>query len=260
MRDMRVSIITASYNSEKTIRATLDSVISQTYENIQHIVIDGASTDQTTKILSEYGNISDSMTWISETDKGIYEAFNKGVLLSDGNIIFFLNSDDVFYDNEVIEKIVDEFEENCDLNFVLCSVLVLRPQTQFVVRRQVSRYMTKMFMRAGIMPPHPGVFCRREVFQTVGTFSKKYKIAGDFDWLLRGLVISKLNYKIANIISVKMSAGGVSNDGFRSYVIITAELFRSFVENGMLVFCILLPFRFLFKIHEFAYPFFNRQR
>ena len=158
---MKVSIITISLNSAKTIDETLSSVSNQTYGNIQHIIIDGGSSDKTLHICKKYSHISKI---ISEKDKGVYDAFNKGIKHSTGDIIGFLNSDDTFDNNNSIEQIVNGFEKNTDAVF---GNLKFYNENDKIVRRWVSKSFKKGMFKIAWMPPHPTFYCRKKVYDKI---------------------------------------------------------------------------------------------
>ncbi|MFY0678035.1 MAG: glycosyltransferase [Neptuniibacter sp.] len=248
---MKITIITVCFNSEKTIRDTIESVVAQKYFDIEYIVVDGGSTDRTLAIVGEYSDCVSKV--ISEPDEGIYDAMNKGVSVSKGDIIGILNSDDFYPHSQVITEVVETFVSNSGVDIVLGGVdFVDGKQTEIVKRTYKSLFFKAWQMRFGMMPPHPGAFVKREVYEEVGLYKLGYTIAADFDFFVRALLVKKMSFYCSNSFWVRMRVGGVSTSGFNSYVISTKEMLRSFRENGLYTnsFFILtrLPIKFFRKI------------
>lgn len=244
---MKVSIVTVSFNSEATIRDAIESVLTQSYTDIEYIIVDGQSTDNTVNVVQEYeGRIT---KFITEPDKGIYDAMNKGVALATGDIIGILNSDDFYRSNEVIEEIVAFYQKTPEMSMVLGGVeFVSEKNLTRVVRVYKAIGFKPWKLRFGFMPPHPGSFIRREVYEKIGVYKINYKIGADFDFFVRSLLISKLRYKTINQNMVVMRVGGVSTSGFKSYKVSTQEMLRSFKENGLHTNFIFLLIRFPIKV------------
>ena len=220
---MRVTIITVCFNSQNTIEATLKSIASQTYTDIEYIVVDGASTDGTLQLLSKYK--SNIHRLVSEPDNGLYDALNKGILLATGDIISILHSDDCFADDNVIEKIVKIFDKHPDKMIVLSELKVYRSKFETShIRHISSQSFIPEQLKYGLMPPHTSTFIRKIIYETHGNFNTNYKIAADFDLFLRFFLMHQVSYMIAPFTTVKMMAGGLSNQGFRSYSLVSKEL------------------------------------
>jgi glycosyltransferase involved in cell wall biosynthesis len=202
---MKVSIITVTFNSEKYLEDTLVSIFSQSYPDIESIVIDGKSTDGTLSILQKYQN---KITYISEPDTGIYDAMNKGIELATGDIIGILNSDDVLFDNEIINKVVHSFSS--DVDCVYGNVILVNESNKIVRNYSSANFKLKDF-EFGHMPPHPSFYVRKEAFQEFGHYNTSFKISADYDLLLRFLYIHKLKSKYLDFILVKMRDGGISS-------------------------------------------------
>lgn len=184
---MKASIITVCYNSEKTIRETIDSVNNQSYKDLEHIFIDGHSSDSTLEIIKEFSRRPSIV--VSEKDNGIYDAMNKGIKLSTGEIIFILNSDDIFYDNQVIEKIIKEFNLNPKIDILYGGILFSEENN---IRKYIRYWMpteyTKYSFCKGWHPPHPGFVVRKSVYRTE-QFNTSFKIAADFELMYRFIEI-----------------------------------------------------------------------
>ena len=202
---MKVSIITVTFNSEKYLEDTLESIFSQSYPDIESIVIDGKSTDGTLSILQKYQN---KITYISEPDTGIYDAMNKGIALATGDIIGILNSDDVLFDKEIINNVVYSFSS--DVDCVYGNVILVSESNKIVRNYSSANFKLKDF-EFGHMPPHPSFYVRKEAFQKFGIYNTSFKISADYDLLLRFLYIHKLKSKYLDFILVKMRDGGISS-------------------------------------------------
>jgi len=242
---MKVSIITISYNSEKTIEKTLLSVINQSYKNIEHIIIDGNSSDGTLKICSNYLHLSKI---ISEKDNGVYDAFNKGLKIASGDIIGFLNSDDIFCNKNSLEKIVEGFGENIDAVF---GNLKFYNENNKIVRRWVSKPFKKGIFKLGWMPAHPTFYCRKNIYEKYGNYNESFKIAGDFELMLRFIECYDINTKFINQNLIKMKTGGISNSGLISKIKILKEEFKAFKINNLRVNRFIYLFSKALKIKEF---------
>ena len=216
---MKISIITITYNSAKTVQHALDSVQSQTYTDIEHIIVDGASTDGTKQLIEAYAKQHSNVRWISEKDKGIYDALNKGIKLATGDIIGFLHSDDVFYSPDSIGQIAAAFEDE--------QVDVVYGDLQYckgpkVVRRWKSNDFNPHALKYGWMPPHPTMYVRKEVYQQVGEYDEWFRISADYDMMLR---IFTAGYKSKYIpeVLVSMETGGASNKNAKARLSKTQE-------------------------------------
>lgn len=227
---MKVSIITVVWNNAKTIKYAIDSVLSQTYENIEYIIVDGASTDGTVEIVKSYGDKISK--FISEKDKGLYDAMNKGIKLATGDVVGILNSDDFYMNEFVIEKIVKEFEEK-SVDSVYADLVFVKPENlNRVVRYYDSSYFNPKKFAYGWMPAHPTFFLKREIYSKQGVFKTDYKIAADFDICARFLYRNKISYSYIKEPLIKMRVGGVSTS-FKSIWINSLEQLRACRENGI---------------------------
>lgn len=211
---MKVSIITSCYNREHTIGDTIRSVLTQDYEDIEYIIVDGASKDNSLAIIKEtLKNFPNKNTIvISEPDKGMYEAINKGIRKATGDVVGLLHSDDFLFDNHTISSIVEKFEqENAD--FVYGNGLfVSQADTAYVVRKWVSGKYSKRKVRMGWLPLHPTCYIRRDIIQREGLYDESYKIAADSDLLVRYLYKANLKVAYLNAYIVRMRMGGLSTD------------------------------------------------
>ena len=226
---MKLTLITISYNSERTILNTLFSIKNQTFKDFEYLLIDGKSIDKTIEIAKRFNNISKI---ISEPDNGIYDALNKGIKNSSGNIIGFLNSDDIFYDENSLKLISDAFDKNTDCVF---GDLVYTDKKNNLKRVWKGSGFKKGAFKKAWMPAHPTFYCRRSVYEDLGLYNDSYKIAGDFELMLRFLEKHNINAKYIPHTIVNMKVGGASNSGIKSKLVILREEFRAFKENEILV-------------------------
>lgn len=206
---MKVSLITVCYNSAETIEDTIRSVLSQTYTDIEYIVVDGASKDNTLQLIEKYKNKIAKV--VSEPDKGIYDAINKGINLAHGDIIGILNSDDFYVDNHVIEDVVKTFVTTACACTYADLQYVDRNQPDLIKRNWVSgEYADGHFLK-GWMPPHPTFFIKRECYKKYGLFNLELKSAADYELMLRMLHVHKIKASYIARVLVKMRIGGKSN-------------------------------------------------
>lgn len=225
---MKVSIITVAWNSNQTIRRTIDSVMAQTYNDIEYIIIDGGSTDGTVETIKSYGK--QIAQFIHEPDEGIYDAMNKGINLATGDVIGILNSDDHFFDENILKQVADKFQSS-SASVILTNVCMLSTAGK-ASRNYKAFNLNKRIMRFGFAPPHPGAFVAREVYYRVGLYDASFKISADFDFFLRILLGSE-KIELLNIKSVNMLEGGVSTNGMKSYYQSAKELYRALKKNGI---------------------------
>ena len=228
---MKISIITVVWNNERTIKDAMDSVLSQTYKNIEYIIIDGASTDGTVEIIQSYG---DKITkFVSEKDNGLYDAMNKGIGLATGDIVGILNSDDFYIDEFVIEKVVKEFKSKNVDSVYADLVFVKSDNLDKVVRYYDSSHFSSEKFAYGWMPAHPTFFVKKEVYQKYGLFKTDYKIAADYELLTRFLGKNNVSSSYIKEPIVKMRIGGASTSGIKSNYILNKEIIRACSENGI---------------------------
>lgn len=222
---MLISLVTITYNSFKTVEETLTSVNSQNNSFLEHIVIDGKSSDNTLEICNDFGHISKI---ISEPDKGIYDAINKGIKNCTGEIIGFLNSDDTFYDENSLKIISEAFDKDTDCVF---GDLIYTDKNENIKRIWKGSEFKKGEFNKGWMPAHPTFYCRRSVYEKLGLYDDSFKIAGDFELMLRFLEKHNIRSKYIPRRLVNMKVGGVSNNGIKSKIKILQEEFRAFQIN-----------------------------
>lgn len=254
IEEMKVSIITVTYNSAQTLAMTIDSVLRQTYQDIEYIVKDGGSTDKTIDVIKEYEPMFHGrMKWMSAKDKGIYDGMNKGIEMATGNVVGILNSDDFFTDNHVIEKIADAFNEKKvdaiygDVHFVKGSNL------KKSIRYYSSRLFCPFWLRFGFMPAHPSFYVRRDVFSKVGLYKTDYKIGADFEMMVRMFYRHRITYHYLPYDFVTMRTGGVSTRDINSRRILLKEDVRACRENGIRTNQFLIALKYLYKFLEYRF-------
>lgn len=210
----KISIITVCFNADKFIGDNIISVNNQDYANIEHIFVDGSSNDNTVSIIKNM--VRTNHTLISEPDMGIYNAMNKGIGLASGEYVIFLNSDDMFSDHNTITKYVETINQN-SADIVFSDILFIkRSSKDNIIRTWKAGNFSKRKLKFGWMPPHPGVLVKSEIFRKFGCFDEKFKISGDYDFLLR--VFSNYEGKIVylNTVSVIMRYGGISSRSYKN--------------------------------------------
>ena len=227
---MKISIITVCYNSESTIRDTIESVLAQDYQNIEYIIVDGESSDKTLDIIREYKDRIDTV--ISEPDRGIYDAMNKGVKASSGEYVGVLNSDDIFSHSHVISDLVRLLSDKKVDAVYGDLVLVDRNDTSKVVRSYSSKYFKKWKVRFGLMLPHPTFYVRRNLFDKLGFYKINYRVAADFELITRFLT-QGITLVRNPAVMVKMRQGGISGNGFWWRVHQNFEIVRACKENDI---------------------------
>ena len=228
---MKVSLITACYNSARTIAGSLKSVASQTYPLIEHVVVDGGSSDGTLDVVREHGTRVAKV--IHGPDRGIYDALNKGVAGSSGDIVGFLHSDDVYAGPGVIEEVVQRMSAQ-SLDALYGDVAFVRGDNlDRIVRVYSSRHFRPSRLGWGWMPAHPALFLSSKLFRQYGLFKIDYAIAGDFEFVARIFAKPTFGYVYVPKVLVKMRMGGSSTKGLKSTLILNREVLRACRENGI---------------------------
>lgn len=248
---LKVSIITVCYNSSKTIRDTINSMVNQTYTNIEYIIVDGSSTDGTIDIVKTFG--SGIAKFISEPDNGIYDAMNKGIKLATGDIIGILNSDDIYADAYVISDVIKQFNENPTLDVLYGNLIyVKKNDTNKKVRYWKSKPYFKNFFEYGNVPPHPTLYVRKHVYKKVGMFDIRYKLTADYEFMLRLFKKYDFEAKYINRVMVKMRLGGATNKNFKNIVDGNKEILNSWKNNGLYAPLTLMPRRIIKRLIQFV--------
>lgn len=245
-----VTVITVVFNSAATLEHTIRSVSEQTYDNVEHIIIDGGSTDGTLDILRKYDGDIDY--WVSENDAGIYDAMNKGISLARGDYIGMLNADDYFASRSSLEKIALRLKtSNVDAVFS-CLDIVDPANLDRVLRKYSISSFSPFMLRIGVMPPHPTFYCKKSCYEKAGPYRTDYRIAADFEMLTRMLLKHQITWEFIAETAVKMRAGGLSSRGIKSSWVVNREIVRACTENGlytnMFMLALKLPIRLLERL------------
>lgn len=245
---MRISIITATFNSSAHIADCVKSINDQTYHDIEHIIVDGASKDNTLDIVNGIPNRVEKI--ISEPDKGIYDAMNKGIQAATGDVIGILNSDDFFTSDDVIQTVVESFN-NYAIDALYGDVHFVSPDN---LSKSVRYYSSSVFkpslFRFGFMPAHPSFYMKKECYDKYGLYALDYKIASDYDLLIRYLYKEKIKYKYIKKDFVTMRTGGVSTENFNSRVTLNKEIVRACRKYGIYTNMLMLSLKYFYKIFE----------
>jgi glycosyltransferase involved in cell wall biosynthesis len=248
---MKISIITVTYNSAATLKDTLRSVQEQDHPDIEHILVDGASRDATVDIIKSYPHVA---KWVSEKDSGLYDAINKGINMATGDVVGILNSDDFFPQTDVISLIAKTFEEKkCDA--VYGDIAFVRPERlDKIIRLYSSRKFTPKRFAYGYMPAHPSFYVRKACYDSMGLYKYDYKIAADYELLMRFIYKHGISHAYIPEILVYMRTGGVSNKNILSRYTLNKEIIRACKENGVTTNMAILSFKYLNKIFEYIRP------
>lgn len=248
---MKISIITVAYNAATSIGATLKSVAAQTHPDVEHIVIDGGSADGTLECIAAHGKHLAHV--VSEPDRGIYDAMNKGIRLASGDVIGILNADDVYSDDQVLARIAALMATE-PLDAVYGDVVFFAPDQPAVkVRRYSSRRFSPARIAWGWMPAHPTLFLRRELFDRFGLYRPDFRIAGDYELVARIFKDDNLRYRYLPEVLVRMSTGGVSTSGWRSTLLLNREVLRACRDNGIRTNLLMLLSKYPIKALEYFF-------
>lgn len=228
---MKISIITATYNSQASVESTIASVLSQSHSDIEYIIIDGGSTDRTLSIIDKYRDRISKI--ISEPDNGIYDALNKGLRIATGDVIGFLHADDVFSSPDVLDRVAEAFVDN-NVRFMYGDLVYVDISDKKIVRKWIAAPFNHKLLSRGWMPPHPTVYCRRNIYDEFGIFDTRYNISADYDFVTR--VLSQLNSSAIAYnpqIMVRMRIGGASNRSVKNIVKKSYEDLRIIKRNNI---------------------------
>lgn len=249
---MKVSIITVAHNSARTISDTICSVLAQTHQNIEYIIVDGQSADGTIEIVQGFEvRFGGRLKYISEPDGGIYDAMNKGIAMATGDVVGMLNSDDYFTSNDVIAKVVAKFQRD-DIEAVFGDVhFIDDSQPNRVVRYYSSKAFRPFWLRFGFMPAHPSLYLRRQIYERVGGYRLDYRIAADYEMMVRLFIVNKIKGVYLPMDFVTMRLGGISTKNIRSRMVLIREDVRACRENGVYTNVAMVCTKFVYKIFEF---------
>jgi glycosyltransferase involved in cell wall biosynthesis len=246
---VRVSIITPSLNAAGTIADTLQSVAEQVHPNLEHIVIDGGSRDATLGIVGQFAHVSKV---VSERDDGIYDAMNKGWRMASGDLVGWLNADDMLAGRHAVTRIVDAAADGTPI--VAASIDMVDPlDTSRVIRRYSSAEFSPAWLRYSYAVPHPGFYIRRDVLERIGGYDLQFPLAADFDLIARAIYREKVPYKLLSDIVVRMRIGGRSS-GVKAALLMLDEVYRSCKKNGIPTNRLLMLFRYIHKAKQYLTP------
>jgi glycosyltransferase len=231
MSQIKVSIITVCFNSGKTLLETINSVKYQSYENIEYIIIDGLSSDDTISIVKDNKEVVDY--YVSEKDNGLYDAMNKGIQLATGDIISILNSDDIYASNEVIANIVEVYLKDKSLDIVFGNIIFYDSNLIRQTRSwKTSKFIKKSFMK-GWHPPHPGLFVTKRGYNICGGYNINYRMCADFEFMLRAFEKKSLSNKFIDLTIVKMRTGGKTTSSLKNIFDGNNQIIQAFKENNL---------------------------
>jgi glycosyltransferase involved in cell wall biosynthesis len=246
-RQFVVSVITVVYNNVKYIEESIESVLSQNYPFIEYVVIDGRSTDGTVEVIEKYrDNIS---VFLSEPDKGIYDALNKGIQLAVGDVIAILHSDDLFYDQFVVSDMVNRMTDT-GAEFCFSDLIIVDQSRGKVLRYYMAYYYRRWMFRIGWLPPHPTCFIKKSLFDEFDLYSTNYEVAADFDFLVRIFYGREINWVYLNRITVKMRYGGASNSGWKSKIRNMREISQVLHDNNIFSLTVFQILRYFIRLGE----------
>lgn len=246
---MKISIVTVSYNAEETLARTLESVASQTYPNVEHILVDGGSTDTSMLIAEKVGK--HLTVSLSEPDRGIYDAMNKGLALATGDVITFLNADDYYDSDDIVMEVAERIIAQ-QLDFLTGNVAYFKSGSRGrVIRVYDSGRFRIQKLAFGLMPAHPALFIRRDIVVKVGGFNAEYLIAGDFELVARILTQQKIRLGHFPKVLVKMQLGGISTSGWSARMLMNREILRACADNGIKTNLLKIWLRYPQKLFEF---------
>ena len=247
---MKISLITVVYNNEHSVEDAIKSVLAQTYTNKEFVVVDGASTDNTLNIVHRYDEFIDKFT--TGKDVSNYDAYNKGLRLATGDVIGFLNSDDIFDGDDVVQVVMDLFEQHPDVDMIYGDLLyVKKTDTNKVVRKWISVPNYDNFFEDGNVPPHPSLFIRRKVYDEVGFFDISFKLAADHEFMFRVFRAYRYKALYVNRVFVKMRLGGRTNKSLKNIYKGNMDILNAWKKHGINPPILLFPNRFLKRIKQF---------
>ncbi|WP_455674551.1 glycosyltransferase family 2 protein [Phocaeicola sp.] len=230
---MKISLVTVTYNSTATLRDTIESVLSQTYSDIEYILVDGLSEDHTVELIKEYEpKFYGRMRWISEKDKGLYDAMNKGFKMANGDVLGIINSDDLLAEPSAIEKVMNMFKENPQADAVYANLYyVAQNDTSKIVRHWISGKQRSF--KYGWHPAHPTFYVKKEVYQKCGLFDLEFKFAADFELMLRLIEKYRINLCYLSDPLVRMRLGGTTSKSLSNIYKGNVECMQAFKKNGL---------------------------
>ena len=245
---MKASIITVSYNSESTIEQTIQSVISQSFDDLEYIIIDGGSTDGTLDIIKKYRSRIDTV--VSEPDRGVYDAINKGITRTTNEVVGLLHADDIFENEETISAIMKPFIENDAIDMVYGNIAYFKSDPNSIERIWKNRSHYETYFEDGFVPPHPALFVRKRLYDRIGLYVDDFVLASDYEFMFRALKIHKVNsfYLDKNIVNMRL--GGLSTRSWKNIIKGNMEVYKSWRRNGLWPPLMFWPKRILYKLRQ----------
>ena len=242
-----ITVITVVLNGVSTINEAIESVLNQSYDNVEYIVVDGGSDDGTVDAVRRYEHAIDY--WVSVKDGGVYDAMNKGIVLARGDYVGMLNSDDFFASSSVLGTIVARLmTSNVDAVFSRLDIVDPASPARVLRKYRISSYSPFM-LRIGVMPPHPTFYCKKSCYEKAGPYRTDYRIAADFEMLVRLLLKLHITWEFIDETTVRMRSGGLSSGGIKSSWVVNREIIRACTENGlytnMLMLALKIPIRLM---------------
>ena len=244
---MKISIITICFNSSKTIEKTFQSIKNQSYQNLEYIVVDGGSSDDTLKIIKNYSSCISN--YISESDKGLYDAMNKGISMATGDIIGILNSDDIFVDNYVLEKVA-KFHTKNSIDASVGNITQFNKNDK-VIRKYSAKNWSPNKLKIGFMPAHPAIFFKRDLFENYGKYRLDFASGADYELIIRFFLRNKITWKYSDITTTAMLIGGISSSGYKSYKLISREIKKALDLNNIKFSYFKVLLRVIWKLNGF---------
>lgn len=251
---MKITLITVTFNSAKTLSDTISSVLSQDCKSTEYIIIDGLSKDGTVNIVKQYASaFKGQLKWISEKDAGLYDAMNKGIRMATGDVVGIINSDDFYHRTDILTKVADAFQDET-VQAVYGDVRFVHPDNlDKTVRYYSSKNFSPKLLRYGFMPAHPTFFTYRKYFDEFGYYKTDYRIAADYELLIRFLYTHHLKVKYLPLDFMKMRTGGKSTASFKSNLLLNKEIVRACRENGIWTCIPLLFLKYFIKVFELIF-------
>ncbi len=246
---MKLSIITVCYNAEQTIEDTIKSVINQNLQDIEYIIIDGGSTDSTLSIIQNYAESISQI--VSEQDNGLYDAINKGIKLASGDVVGLIHADDIYIDANSLREVAETFHKH-ETDSVIADLIIVSPTDNQKIRRYYrGRNFKPGLFRYGIMPPHPTFFVKRHCFEKFGLYKTHYRIAADFELMMRFLLVHKICYHYIPKTLISMRVGGTSTSGIKSSLLINKEVLQACRENNIRTNYLRICVKYFYKLSQF---------
>lgn len=259
---MKISVITATWNSGKTVGDTLRSVFNQSFANVEHIIKDGGSKDNTLEICKDFeqkyysqaANGGRTIKILSDKDKGIYDAMNQGIEAATGDVIGILNSDDFYTSDDVLARVAEEFAKDSTLEAVYGDIHFVKDENlKKCTRYFSSRYFRPWALRFGFMPAHPSFYVRREVYERYGLYDLAFRTSSDFEMMVRLFVKEKIRTKYINKDFVTMRAGGESTAGIEAKKKVNRDIAGSLKKHGVYSNQLFQSLRYFWRIGELVY-------